>query len=977
MRPAHTSQAPKQMSAEEKAGASQENNASQDQKDSAPAPTNREDGPVQEEAAPKMATTAEPAPLTPVIDVEPVAAKKQPTLQVPTPVLSDADSDRMGSKTSKGSRGVAGRASARGGDKNIRVSVDDSDPDGKPPRPSQLGAREKTQRKSRAQQIVQSNWYQSSEATYIRRVMSSKAFNAVIALSLVLALFLPDVWILSGVNNNLIIDVILTAVMAIMVLEVIVRCSVDVEYLYGDDMFFFVMDILGTISMITDISYMLGQGHEEAETMNSALPTQQVMLLRAARTAKVGARAGRLSRLLRLLRFIPFLAMRNAAESLVGESSMVSGKLANLISTRVACLTIILIMVIPAFDLMNFPARDLSVQTWTERISTTIAAAQQATNTSSPRWQVVSKELNMMTDYYKDNEFTLGPYMACVGKPIESGDEFMCDEDQPRSISSWYPSLTKPPRGASELLVYTDVFMVSFNLHMPIQLESGLQIATMFFIIFMMIFSGLALSSVVNTLAVQPLEAMLVLVRKVARTVLKIETEQERENIMELDSMDEAMLLEKVVGKLATIAELQTKDYAKSTVDMGDEDLGVVGLAQTTGLNNTKSFGAAESPKRSQKGSKSKEVGIESEIALALEEARVTVEMLESWSFSPFDLTKEQMCSLCVHMISDFHAGDGFITDMEDMSRLRRFISAVEKEYNDVRFHSFMHAVDVVHGVSKMMRLNSSNRYLSELEQFSLLIAGSAHDLGHEGVNNAFLVEVGHDLALQYNDQSPLENMHCAKLYKIIAVADTNVFAKMSPEQYKESRKICIETILHTDMVTHFGMVNNLQMTYQMNTEVFTEKRETDTEWEVFKATDTKMLTMECILHSADVSNPARAFEVTRNWGMRCVDEFFAQGDQEKQLGIAVGIINDRDKVNRPASQIGFIEFVIAPFFVAQIRLWPGLSEYGDNLAYNIAKWEEAWIEDVSPSDEEKAKKRASVERVANNVEDAKPKYNT
>ena len=33
------------------------------------------------------------------------------------------------------------------------------------------------------------------------------------------------------------------------------------------------------------------------------------------------------------------------------------------------------------------------------------------------------------------------------------------------------------------------------------------------------------------------------------------------------------------------------------------------------------------------------------------------------------------------------------------------------------------------------------------------------------------------------------------------------------------------------------------------------------------------------------------------------VDEFFAQGDKEKELGIPVGMLNDRDKVNRRGQQ--------------------------------------------------------------------------
>lgn len=32
------------------------------------------------------------------------------------------------------------------------------------------------------------------------------------------------------------------------------------------------------------------------------------------------------------------------------------------------------------------------------------------------------------------------------------------------------------------------------------------------------------------------------------------------------------------------------------------------------------------------------------------------------------------------------------------------------------------------------------------------------------GVNNQFLVETTHEVAVKYNDRSPLENMHCATL---------------------------------------------------------------------------------------------------------------------------------------------------------------------------------------------------------------------
>merc|ERR1719162_365298 len=134
---------------------------------------------------------------------------------------------------------------------------------------------------------------------------------------------------------------------------------------------------------------------------------------------------------------------------------------------------------------------------------------------------------------------------------------------------------------------------------------------------------------------------------------------------------------------------------------------------------------------------------------------------------------------------------------------MQRFVTSVEKEYLPNPFHNFYHAVDVMHMTVRIMRVTSSEAFLNELEQFSLLVAAVGHDIGHPGVNNGFLSEVGHELALQYNDRAPLENMHCAKLYAIATVKENNIFEAMTKEEYKESRGFVIESILHTDMMAH------------------------------------------------------------------------------------------------------------------------------------------------------------------------------
>lgn len=47
----------------------------------------------------------------------------------------------------------------------------------------------------------------------------------------------------------------------------------------------------------------------------------------------------------------------------------------------------------------------------------------------------------------------------------------------------------------------------------------------------------------------------------------------------------------------------------------------------------------------------------------------------------------------------------------------------------------------------------------------------------------------------------------------------------------------------------------------------------------------------------------------------RVMEEFFRQGDKEKELGLPVGGLHDRDTTNIPKSQMGFIDFIVLPLW--------------------------------------------------------------
>ena len=68
---------------------------------------------------------------------------------------------------------------------------------------------------------------------------------------------------------------------------------------------------------------------------------------------------------------------------------------------------------------------------------------------------------------------------------------------------------------------------------------------------------------------------------------------------------------------------------------------------------------------------------------------------------------------------------------------------------------------------------------------------------------------------------------------------------------------------------------------------------------------------MEQIMHSADINNMTRPVEVSIQWSIRVIEEFWAQGDAEKASDIPCSYLMDRLTTNMAQSQVGFCKFFV------------------------------------------------------------------
>lgn len=84
-----------------------------------------------------------------------------------------------------------------------------------------------------------------------------------------------------------------------------------------------------------------------------------------------------------------------------------------------------------------------------------------------------------------------------------------------------------------------------------------------------------------------------------------------------------------------------------------------------------------------------------------------------------------------------------------------------------------------------------------------------------------------------------------------------------------------------------------------------------------------KALMLKAVVHAVDIGNPTRDFPVAEVWSKKIVQEFFYQGDRERVLGLDISFGCDRHTSNFASSQVGFIGFMIQPYFSLLSQVLP------------------------------------------------------
>ncbi|XP_049336084.1 dual specificity calcium/calmodulin-dependent 3',5'-cyclic nucleotide phosphodiesterase 1A isoform X2 [Astyanax mexicanus] len=274
---------------------------------------------------------------------------------------------------------------------------------------------------------------------------------------------------------------------------------------------------------------------------------------------------------------------------------------------------------------------------------------------------------------------------------------------------------------------------------------------------------------------------------------------------------------------------------------------------------------------------------------------------VDTWSFDVFALNEASGDHALKFIFYELLTRYDLINRFKiPISALVSFVEALEVGYSKHKnpYHNLIHAADVTQTVHYLLLKSGMVHWLTELEIFAMIFAAAVHDYEHTGTTNNFHIQTRSDAAILYNDRAVQENHHVSAAYRLLQDDDEmNILYNLSKDDWRELRTLVVEMVLATDMSCHFQQIKAMKNFLQQP-----------------EAID-KPKALSLLLHTADISHPAKRWDLHHHWTTSLLEEFFRQGDKESDLGLPFSPLCDRKSTMVAQSQIGFIDFIVEPTF--------------------------------------------------------------
>ncbi|XP_064799517.1 3',5'-cyclic-AMP phosphodiesterase 4D-like isoform X3 [Oncorhynchus masou masou] len=316
------------------------------------------------------------------------------------------------------------------------------------------------------------------------------------------------------------------------------------------------------------------------------------------------------------------------------------------------------------------------------------------------------------------------------------------------------------------------------------------------------------------------------------------------------------------------------------------------------------------------------------------------LEDLNKWGLNLFKVTElSGNRPLTVMMYTIFQERDLLKTFKIPLDTFITYLMTLEDHYHgDVAYHNNIHAADVTQSTHVLLSTPALEAVFTDLEILAAIFASAIHDVDHPGVSNQFLISTNSELALMYNDSSVLENHHLAVGFKLLQEENCDIFQNLTKKQRQSLRKMVIDMVLATDMSKHMNLLADLKTMVET-------KKVTSSGVLLLDNYNDRIQVLQNMVHCADLSNPTKPLQLYRQWTDRIMEEFFSQGDRERERGMEISPMCDKHNASVQKSQVGFIDYIVHPLWETWADLvHPDAQDILDTLEDN-----REWYQSIIP----------------------------
>ncbi|XP_064873317.1 3',5'-cyclic-AMP phosphodiesterase 4D-like isoform X5 [Oncorhynchus nerka] len=316
------------------------------------------------------------------------------------------------------------------------------------------------------------------------------------------------------------------------------------------------------------------------------------------------------------------------------------------------------------------------------------------------------------------------------------------------------------------------------------------------------------------------------------------------------------------------------------------------------------------------------------------------LEDLNKWGLNLFKVTElSGNRPLTVMMYTIFQERDLLKTFKIPLDTFITYLMTLEDHYHgDVAYHNNIHAADVTQSTHVLLSTPALEAVFTDLEILAAIFASAIHDVDHPGVSNQFLISTNSELALMYNDSSVLENHHLAVGFKLLQEENCDIFQNLTKKQRQSLRKMVIDMVLATDMSKHMNLLADLKTMVET-------KKVTSSGVLLLDNYNDRIQVLQNMVHCADLSNPTKPLQLYRQWTNRIMEEFFSQGDRERERGMEISPMCDKHNASVQKSQVGFIDYIVHPLWETWADLvHPDAQDILDTLEDN-----REWYQSIIP----------------------------